>query len=314
LKKTLHLLNLRIKVNTEITIPDFKSISIEKPILELKDKDIDEQLEKLVSTSKEYNKVSTSKAKKGDQVTIDAVGYVDGKAFAGGKLDSHKLVLGSGVFIPGFEDQLIGAKTGDDVSVKVDFPKDYHEKTLAGKSIKGGARERAARAGSELLGEEAETLVPSFAANVTRRIFDDKQSLAEGLGKEAVETAFGTAPGAALAASGRAGKPRTEGTQTQVAPPEVEPPPAPPASPSPSKTGYGETGLVLPSASSAGDFVNGVEGSGIRLVGHMLGRAALIGTGLYLAGAGKKTVRYAVAGSAAIETFVLFYAWKTRPR
>ena len=103
------------------------------------------------------------------------------------------------------------------------------EKTLAGKSIRGGAKERAARAGAEVLGEEAETLVPSFAANVTRRIFDDKQSLAEGLGKEAVETAFGTAPGAALAASGRAGKPRTEGAQTQVAPPGVEPPPAPPA-------------------------------------------------------------------------------------
>jgi len=94
----------------------------------------------------------------------------------------------------------------------------------------------------------------------------------------------------------------------------AQPPSVRPASPSPSKTGYGETGLVLPSASSAGDFVNGVEGSGIRLVGHMLGRAALIGTGLYLAGAGNKTVRYAVAGSAAIETFVLWYAWKTRPR
>ena len=63
-------------------------------------------------------KINTSKAKKGDQVTIDAIGYVDGKAFAGGKLTAHKLVLGSGVFIPGFEDQLIGAKTGDDISVR----------------------------------------------------------------------------------------------------------------------------------------------------------------------------------------------------
>ena len=62
---------LKYQLFPEITMPDFKSISIEKPILELKDKDIDEQLEKLVSTSKEYNKVSTSKAKKGDQVTIE---------------------------------------------------------------------------------------------------------------------------------------------------------------------------------------------------------------------------------------------------
>lgn len=96
------------------------------------------------------------------------------------------------------------------------------EKTLAGKSVKGGARERAARAGSELLGEEAETLVPSFAANITRRIFDDKQSLVEGLGKEAVETAFGTVPGAALAASGRAGKPTT---QAPVSRPDIKPEP-----------------------------------------------------------------------------------------
>ena len=94
------------------------------------------------------------------------------------------------------------------------------EKTLAGKSIKGGARERAARAGAELLGEEAETLVPSFVANVTQRIFNDKQSLTEGLGKEAVETAAGTVPGAAIAASGRAGKPTVQPT---VAPPTVEP-------------------------------------------------------------------------------------------
>lgn len=92
------------------------------------------------------------------------------------------------------------------------------EKTLAGKAIKGGARERAARAGAELLGEEAESVIPSFVANVTQRVIDEKQALTEGLGREAVETAFGTAPGAALAASGRAGKP----TAT-VTPPTVEP-------------------------------------------------------------------------------------------
>jgi hypothetical protein len=90
------------------------------------------------------------------------------------------------------------------------------EKTLAGKSITGGARERFGRAGAELVGEEAETLIPSFVANVTQRIFDDKQSLVEGLGKEAVETAAGTVPGAALAASGRAGKPSPIDTQAAV--------------------------------------------------------------------------------------------------
>jgi len=70
--------------------------------------------------------------------------------------------------------------------------------------------------------------------------------------------------------------------------------------------------LVLPSASSALDLVNGVEGAAPRVVLHMLGRAALIGTGLALAGAGDKTARYALAGSLAIEAFVLAYAWQQR--
>jgi len=93
------------------------------------------------------------------------------------------------------------------------------ETRLAGKAVTGGARERAARAGTELLGEQIETLVPSFVANVTQRIFDDKQSLTEGLGKAAVETAAGSVPGAALAATGRSGKPTPIDTQTAVSTP-----------------------------------------------------------------------------------------------
>jgi hypothetical protein len=77
------------------------------------------------------------------------------------------------------------------------------EKSLAGKAITGGVRERAARAGAELLGEEAETLAPSLAGNITQRLIDEKKSITEGLGREAVETAFGATPGMALAASGR---------------------------------------------------------------------------------------------------------------
>jgi hypothetical protein len=79
------------------------------------------------------------------------------------------------------------------------------EKSLAGKGITGGARERGARAGAELLGEQVETLAPSFAGNVTQRMLDEEKSLTEGLGREAVETLFGATPGAALAATGRSG-------------------------------------------------------------------------------------------------------------
>ena len=77
------------------------------------------------------------------------------------------------------------------------------EKSLAGKAITGGARERAARASAEALGEQLETLAPSLAGNITQRLIDEKTSLTENLGREAVETLFGAAPGAALAATGK---------------------------------------------------------------------------------------------------------------
>jgi trigger factor len=117
----------------KIEMPDFKKVSVEKPILKIDDKDVSEKLNKLAEFSKDFSKESKSKASKGDQVTIDAIGYVDGEAFEGGKLNSHKLVLGSKSFIDTFEDQLIGTKKGDEVTVKVKFPEKYHAENLAGK-------------------------------------------------------------------------------------------------------------------------------------------------------------------------------------
>ncbi len=125
---------LKFELVPEITLPDFKKISIEKPVADVSEKDINEELDQIVKFSKTYEKEIKTKAKMGDQMTIDAVGYLDGKAFDGGKVTAHKLVLGSNTFIPGFEDQLVGSKTGDDVVVKVTFPKEYHAKELAGKA------------------------------------------------------------------------------------------------------------------------------------------------------------------------------------
>ncbi|MFR0925215.1 MAG: FKBP-type peptidyl-prolyl cis-trans isomerase [Butyricicoccaceae bacterium] len=73
------------------------------------------------------------KAKKNDTVDIDFEGFVDGVPFEGGKAEHHELTLGSGAFIPGFEDQLIGCKAGDEKDVVVTFPEEYHAKELAGK-------------------------------------------------------------------------------------------------------------------------------------------------------------------------------------
>lgn len=124
---------LKFELLPEIKLPEFKKISIEKPVMKVSEKDVNEQINRIAEFSKTYEKESKGKAASGDQLTIDAVGYVDGKAFEGGKLEGHKLVLGSNTFIPGFEDQLIGSKAGDDVKVKVTFPEKYHAENLAGK-------------------------------------------------------------------------------------------------------------------------------------------------------------------------------------
>ena len=121
------------------SIPEFDPVDPEKLkftklVHAATKKDIDERLNELASSQKTYKKkAKTAKAKKDDAVLIDFVGTVDGVAFDGGAMEGHQLVLGSGTFIPGFEDQLIGAKAGDELDVKVTFPDPYQSADLAGK-------------------------------------------------------------------------------------------------------------------------------------------------------------------------------------
>jgi trigger factor len=121
------------------SIPEFEPVDPEKLKFtrlkyEATDADIDERLAELGKGQKTYKKkAKTAKAKKDDAVLIDFVGTIDGDAFEGGSMEGHQLVLGSGTFIPGFEDQLIGAKAGDELDVKVTFPEDYQAADLAGK-------------------------------------------------------------------------------------------------------------------------------------------------------------------------------------
>ena len=118
------------------TIPevDLKSINLEKLVAKADDAAVDEALEKLAETSPNFkDRRKGSKAKSGDQVMFDFLGKVDGEAFEGGSAEDYPLVLGSNSFIPGFEDQLIGAKAGEDKTVEVAFPADYGAENLAGK-------------------------------------------------------------------------------------------------------------------------------------------------------------------------------------
>lgn len=125
---------LKYDLLPEIKLPDFKSIAMEKPVLEVEDKDIEEGLKKITEMHITYDKPKkTAAAKEGDQVIINTTGFIDGKEFKEGNLTDFKLVIGSGQFIPGFEDQLVGSKANSDVNVKVTFPKDYLHKDFAGK-------------------------------------------------------------------------------------------------------------------------------------------------------------------------------------
>ena len=118
-------------------IPDVDAgkITLERLIVKAGEADVEEALTNLAGTAQSFEaKKKAQKAKKGDQVVIDFKGSVDGDYFEGGSGEDYPLVLGSNSFIPGFEDQLIGAKTGDEVKVDVTFPETYGAAHLAGKA------------------------------------------------------------------------------------------------------------------------------------------------------------------------------------
>jgi trigger factor len=113
---------------------DFSMVKLEKLVAKIDDQDISDALGNLAESAQNFeNRRKGSKAKDGDQVVINFLGKVDGEPFDGGQADDYPLVIGSNSFIPGFEEQLIGAKANDNVEVKVTFPADYQAENLAGK-------------------------------------------------------------------------------------------------------------------------------------------------------------------------------------
>ncbi|WP_276309830.1 trigger factor [Phenylobacterium deserti] len=126
---------LAVDIMPEFDPVDPATLELTRPVYEPSDAEVDEALTELASQNRTYESRTgkTVKAKDGDMVVIDFVGKLDGEAFAGGTANDAELVLGSGQFIPGFEDQLVGAKPDSDVEVKVTFPEDYQAANLAGK-------------------------------------------------------------------------------------------------------------------------------------------------------------------------------------
>ena len=125
---------LSCEIMPEISMPDLAALKIEKPMLEAGKAEVDEALNNIADANRPTIEVTSKRAAKdGDVVVIDFVGRIDGEAFEGGAAEGHSLELGSASFIPGFEEGLIGAKSGETRDVTVNFPEDYQATHLAGK-------------------------------------------------------------------------------------------------------------------------------------------------------------------------------------
>jgi len=127
-------LDVELEVLPEIEAPETEGLALERLVVPVSDKEVDEALERIAGQQKSYKDApKTKKAAEGDQLVIDFVGSIDGTEFEGGKAEDAPLVLGAGQFIPGFEDQLTGVKTGDEKTITVTFPADYPAEHLKGK-------------------------------------------------------------------------------------------------------------------------------------------------------------------------------------
>lgn len=124
----------KVYVKPECTLKEYKGLKAEKEEVTVSDEAVDAEIQKTREKNAREIDVTDRAAQNGDKVVFDFDGYVDGVAFEGGKAEKHTLTLGSGSFIPGFEDQICGHNPGDEFDVNVTFPEDYHEKTLAGKA------------------------------------------------------------------------------------------------------------------------------------------------------------------------------------
>ena len=161
------------------TIPDadFSKISLERLVTEIEDAAVTEALENLAASTTNYEKRRKgSKAKNDDQVVIDFLGKVDDEAFDGGAGEDYPLVLGSNSFIPGFEEQLVGAKEGDELDVNVTFPAEYGAEALAGKdavfscTVKEVREPKAAPVDEELATKYGAESLEDLTKQITERL------------------------------------------------------------------------------------------------------------------------------------------------
>ena len=122
-----------VQTKPEVTLGKYKGIELKKVEYNVSDEDVNHELEHIAEHNARLVSVEDRAVENGDITIIDFEGFIDGKAFEGGKAENHELEIGSGKFIPGFEEQIIGMKIDEDKDIKVTFPKDYPAKELEGK-------------------------------------------------------------------------------------------------------------------------------------------------------------------------------------
>lgn len=173
-----------VTTKPEVILGDYKGIEIEKVEYTVGKDEVGAELDKLRKQNARIMTVERA-AKKGDMVTIDFDGSVDGVPFDGGKAENYELELGSNTFIPGFEDQLIGKKTGQEVDVNVTFPDEYHAQELAGKAAVFKC------AVKEIKTRELPKLDDDFASEVSEfeTLTEFKKSIKKKLQEQAAEKA-----------------------------------------------------------------------------------------------------------------------------
>ncbi|RLQ87999.1 trigger factor [Notoacmeibacter ruber] len=124
--------DLKYEIVPKFELQDVSDIKIERPVVEVADEEVEDQVKQIAQSARTYE-TKDGAAEDGDRVTLDYLGKVDGEPFDGGKAEGANLVLGSGQFIPGFEEQLVGLKKGDEKTITVTFPEEYGAEHLAGK-------------------------------------------------------------------------------------------------------------------------------------------------------------------------------------
>lgn len=181
-----------VTVEPEVELGDYKGLEIEKQDTELTDEEVETTINQRLEAMADMVIKEDGKVEEGDTVNLDFDGYVDGEQFEGGQADGYDLEIGSGMFIPGFEEQLVGLKVGEEKDVEVTFPEEYHAEELAGKpaTFKTKINEIKTKEVPELddelaneLDSEANT-VDEYKENLRKQLAESKATEVENVQKE----------------------------------------------------------------------------------------------------------------------------------